>query len=58
MGFADLEPIVSDMIQKANMVSNRANNQMLELKKEVTEFKAHIESITNNSDMPMLKPVK
>ena len=29
-----------------------------EVQKEVAEFKAHIERMTNNTDMPMLKPIK
>ena len=29
-----------------------------EIQKEVAEFKAHIERMTNNTDMPWLKPIK
>ena len=54
----DLEPMLSDLINKAYELATQAKDSVFELQKEMTEHKAHIEKMTNNSDMPLLKPIK
>ena len=58
VGFEDLEPSVCDMIQQANVTSNKMVDQIQDLRNEIAEFKAHVEKMTSNTDMPMLKPIK
>ena len=58
MGFEDLEPLVSDLINNAYTSAKSAKDSIFELQKEIIEHKAHIEKMTSNSDMPLLKPIK
>ena len=58
VGFEDLEPSVCDMIQQANVTSNKMVDQIQDLRNEIADFKAHVEKMTSNTDMPMLQPIK
>ena len=58
VGFEDLEPAVTDMINANKVNVGKVEDQITELKKEITEHKQHIAKMTSNTDMPMLKPIK
>ena len=58
VGFEDLEPIVSDMINNNVITTSKLVDQIKELQKEMAEHKEHIEKTTNSADMSFLAPIK
>lgn len=46
------------MITSAYNIAQTARDMHSELQKEMTEYKNHIDKMTNNTEMPLLKPIK